>query len=688
MFILIANSIPILFNLLLFFVPLVLYPNTSEIFEFNKIVLTYILTSLIVFAWLVKMIINKRIIFRRTILDIPLLILLGSQLLSTIASVDTRTSFFGYYSRFHGGLLSTITYSLLYWAYVSNMNRKKALKSIFILLSTTVIASIYGVLEHLGIDKDLWVQDVQNRVFSTFGQPNWLAAWLTAIIPITWALALSPKFKSQNAKLKFKIQNFWIWIGLSALFFLTLLYTKSRSGIFGFGAAYLVFWAGSFWSYKNKLKPMLTKYLLITFLLSFIAVLVGTPWTPSVKNLLTNNVYKQPQEKVEATGPALETGGTASGEIRKIVWKGALDIWKNYPILGTGVETFAYSYYNFRPVEHNLVSEWDFLYNKAHNEYLNLAATSGTIGLLSYFIFVFYALLAIYKNSKSSSHILHFALMSAIAGILVTNFFGFSVVPIGILLYIFPAISLSLVLKKDIPELKTEKLVPQTSIFLYTLTIPVFLLVLYFSRYWYVDTLYLKGKLENDSGNFAQGRTILQRVIKISPKEAIYWDELSQSNSGIAQALIDEGSNELALKFADFAVKESTLATNLSPANVNLKRNRARMFINLSILNPAYLIDTIKTLEDAVKQAPTDAKLYYNLALAYLRTGNSDKAAEILEKTIKMKANYRNARFAYALVLVDKGEIKKAKEELEYILTHIAPNDSLVKQEYEQLQNN
>ena len=55
-----------------------------------------------------------------------------------------------------------------------------------------------------------------------------------------------------------------------------------------------------------------------------------------------------------------------------------------YPLFGTGVETFAYSYNFVRPLTHNLTSEWDYVYNKAHNEYFNYLATTGFIGLISY----------------------------------------------------------------------------------------------------------------------------------------------------------------------------------------------------------------------------------------------------------------------------------------------------------------
>ena len=66
----------ILFCILLFLVPIILWPFTSEVFEFNKMVLVYIFTTLITATWIIRMIYEKKLIFRRTILDIPLLLFL------------------------------------------------------------------------------------------------------------------------------------------------------------------------------------------------------------------------------------------------------------------------------------------------------------------------------------------------------------------------------------------------------------------------------------------------------------------------------------------------------------------------------------------------------------------------------------------------------------------------------------
>jgi len=659
-------AIFILFRVLVFFVPIILFPNTSELFEFNKIILVYILTILIVGSWLAKMVLQRKLIFRRTILDIPLGLFLLSQIVSTIFSFDSRTSLLGYYSRFNGGLVSTVCYALLYWAWVANLDAKKTFTALKFLLASAGLVSLYGILEHFGIDKDIWVQDVTARVFSTLGQPNWLAAWLVALIPTTWALAL----KAKGVKAK----GFWFWSLASFVFFLTIIFTKSRSGLLGLGVAALVFWGLSY--SQKRLKAFLT----LSSIIVATALIIGTPWSPSLVKVIAHQPL--PQYSLIG-GTALEGGGTESGTIRQIVWKGALNVWRHYPAVGTGVETFAYSFYNFRPIEHNLVSEWDFLYNKAHNEYLNIMANTGTLGIATYLAMVFFSILLIFR-SKSE---LNIAFLAGLASLLATNFFGFSVVPTSLLFFLFPAFAVGLAGKQIATGAGPKKMDNKQKVLLTFLVLLAGWLLLAVGRYWYADTLFAKGKALNDAGRFVEARSNLVRAVKLSRRESIFWDETSQASSGIAAALWETKDEAKAKEFAETGIKESQTATALSPKNVNLLRNRASMYIKLSAIDKAYLTRAIETIIEAATLAPTDAKLYYNLGLTYLRLGEQDKALATFERTIAMKPNYRDARLAYALVLVDAGQKQKAIEELEYILTRIDPNDTVSKDQLQELTN-
>ncbi len=660
-------------------------------------VLVYIVTTLITATWITRMVIAKKFIFRRTILDIPILVFILSQVISTIFSIDPSTSFFGYYSRFNGGLLSTFCYTILYWAFVANLDRKMSLRTLYSLLTSATLVSIYGVLEHFGIDKNVWQQDVQSRVFSTLGQPNWLAAWVVALIPITWALIIKYKNKFEdkvknniknNTKDKLKLVSLY---ALSALFFVTLLFTGSRSGILGFVVVAIIFWGLILLKYK---KQYLKELIFCNLIVIVFSLLIGTQWTPSIWSLI-----KGPADSTKtvtlASGTVLETGGTESGSIRKIVWKGALEIWKHYPIFGSGVETFAYSYYLYRPIEHNLTSEWDFIYNKAHNEYLNFLANSGAIGLLSYLFLIGAIVYLFFKKLRTpvenserpeQTDIIQLALLAGFSSILVTNFFGFSVVPIQLQFFLFPAIAIALIDNDQELVVNSKALSGNQKTIIYIVLATAGYLIITICKYWYADYLYATGRSYNTLGKADVATKYLTQAIKISPKQSLFYGDsygLASSYVNLALAFDKEKEATQVAQLSTAAIAEINKAVSLTPANINFKRVKFGIYIMLSGIDPNYLVDARDTLLTAIAQAPTDPKLYYNLALIYARTGQTEEAIKILRETIRLKANYKEARLAYAILLIGQKENVEAKTQLEYILNFIDPNDSLTKQTLE-----
>lgn len=659
-----------LFAFLFFFVPLVLWPFTSEVFEFNKMVLVYILTALITGVWAVKCIIEKKFIFRRTLLDIPLLVFLGTQLISTFLSIDFYTSVFGYYSRFNGGLISTICYLLLYWAFVNNFDKNDTLKLVKIWLTSAALVSIYGILQHFGIDKNIWVQDVASRVFSSLGQPNWLAAWVVAFIPLTWALI------DINGKKK----NFWMYLVLSALFFIVLLHTKSRSGLLGFAVASGIYWGFVLIkNFKQKLKP----FLIFNSIYFVFALIIGTQWTPSLNSIISKSANKQMATVPQGT--ALETGGTESGAIRKIVWKGATQVWLHYPIFGTGVETFAYSYYQFRPTEHNLTSEWNFIYNKAHNEFLNFAANTGIVGFLTYLVIIGFSVFQIYRIKFEEFESFKFALIAGFVSILVTNFFGFSVVPIQLQFFLFPAIAFTLTkseegkMKND-TQMHTSQKITIIGILLFTLY-----LLLLTCRYWYADILYNKGKSYNAVPRPDLAIPVLTQAIKLVPSQTLYYGELANSYTSVAMAYNQADDTSPASQFTDLAITNIQKAVDLSPSNVNIRRVEFGTYVKLSTIDEKYLIPARNSLIEAIKLAPTDAKLYYNLGVADANLGDYQNALINLKTAVDLKPDYSDARIQYAALLVHLKKNDEAREQLNYILTKIDSNNTTAKQALENI---
>lgn len=686
------------FYLLFFLVPLALFPTTSEIFEFNKIVLTYALTAFILASWVARIIVAKKIIFRRSLLDIPILLFLASQVASTFLSIDTRTSLFGYYSRFNGGLMSLFSYALLYWAYVSNMTAKESKNSLIALLSSSYLIGAYAVLQRMGVDKDIWNQNVQERVFSTFGQPNWLAAWISALLPIVWAFLLIYADKARDSKNNIR---FWFLFLFSPFLFLIILFTKSRSGILGFLAADLLFWAIAILPKRNNLlefSKIVKIFIAANLAFVLLAVVVGTPWTPSGPEALMAGGRKIPSTEAATSSPS-DPGGTESGEIRKIVWKGAINIWKAYPLFGTGVETFAFSYPTFRPAEHNLVSEWEFIYNKAHNEYLNFAANTGSVGLISYLFLIVVIAISFYRNyglpthnfnnsqQMSNSKLINLALLSGWASILITNFFGFSTVPISILFFLYPAVALVIAspTQSKFGNTHSQNLSVGQKITIFSSLLVTSYLLLVISKYWYADYLYAQAKAENDSGNYTQGGEIMLKAIKLSRGEAIYYDELAQSSAGVAVKVSEASDSNNAEKFAQQAIALSDNAVKLSPRNITLRKHQAGLFIKLTAIDTSYLYSARDVMAEIAPLSPTDAKLFYNLGLTLARTGNVDEAVKILKKSTELKPDFRDARFTIALLEMENDNLEEAKVQLEYILNKINPDDILAKQQLEEL---
>lgn len=601
----IARIIHIIFYILVSLTPLIFLEKTSELFEFNKIVLVYGATVLILVFWAMASISERKFIFRKTPLTIPIAILLISQIISTLFSIDFRTSLLGYYSRFNGGLASMLSYAVLYFAFVTFMDSEHTKRVLKLAIASCLLVAIIGILEHFNFSvscillrgtstNDCWVQDAGGRVFATLGQPNWLAAYLVMLIPITWILGIKRPRLS---------------IILSTTLFVTLLFTKSRSGILGLAISEIAYLLLIFYFRQKKL-----------FKTTFISGVIMVALTLAIGIPGTQNLSSVKES-------ALESGGTESGVIRQIVWRGALDVWKHNPIVGTGLETFAYSYYKYRPVEHNLVSEWDYIYNKAHNEYLNYAANSGIFGLITYLTVI---IVSIYQIIKNSNNFLRIGLLAGYLGLLVTNFFGFSVVLTSLFFFLYPAVAYSLVSQNKFKTIKTNKLAASQKLLISgSLILSVFALFI-LGRYWYSDTLYAEGKLAE--------------AIKLSPGESVYWLEIAKSSKNAAMELSESGDNKNAIVVANDADNEAKNALVLSPNNINTRKIATDIYTDLSAIDSSYLLTARQIIIDTVPLAPTDAKVFYLLGAANARINQNSEAINALKYALVLKPIYDDAQ--------------------------------------------
>lgn len=718
----INRSIEYLFYGLFLLAPLIFTGNTSELFEFNKMWLTFGITALIAALWGSKMIILKRPVFKRTPFDIPIFLFLISQIIATIISLDPHVSLWGYYSRWNGGLLSTITYIILFYAFVSNFftsiedkdaHRKSFIernptgieivkRSLLVSVIAGLIASAWALPSHFGYDPtclvfrgtfdvSCWTNDFQPkvRIFGTMGQPAWLAGYLSILIPITAGFIISSLRQTKkllDPRLIFYSITFII-------FYLALLYTGARSGMIGMyaslfvlGATYIFLNRKDLIFLKNKFVAIfLTVIILVSFFAGIRLPVVENFTFNNFRNIITksnappaNSTANQTPEATSSV-TALESGGTNSAKIREIVWSGGLDAWRANPLFGTGVETFAFAYYKYRPIEHNNVSEWNFLYNKAHNEYINYLATTGLFGLLTYMSFVvlaiFIALINIFNKRvkttkylgqlKASSNLnredpLILSLLCSFIAILIVNFFGFSVVIMNIYLFLIPSfllIYLGLIKEEDENQ-KDPKVInyPQwagiAGLFVLALTI-----IFYLVKFWIADTNYALGSNYNRAQEFQTAYPFLQKAVD-QRKEPVFEDELAVNKAVLALTAAQQSgsaSGEVIRKLATESIATSDKLITTHPNNIIFLKSRVRILYTLANLDPSFMPAALEAIKKAATLAPTDASVLYNLGVLYGQNGDSTTAAKVLEQTIAYKPDYREAHYALALFYHDIG---------------------------------
>ncbi len=703
--------------------------------------LTWVLTIVIMGAWLVKMISTRTFTIKRTPLDIPILLFLLSQLISTIFSLDSRVSFWGYYSRFNGGFLSLLTYTFLYYAFVNNSNLAQAKRFLYATLLGAVVVIVWGLPSHFGydptcllfrgsLDTSCWTEAFRPtvRIFSTLGQPAWLAAYLATLLPIVMAMTIWEKEKMHDLPLlasfkKPRIIGLWIFSGLM---YLALLYTDTRGGFLAFWAANGFFWAALYYIRLFPIRKLLTYFLALNALFFFFNFTSGTPVhqldalslrafhsAPAPAPQTTSVTSSNPAPTTPSTIQTNTNNITDSGDIRLLVWRGAFDIWKAHPLIGTGVETYAFAYYLNRPVAHNLTSEWDYLYNKAHNEYLNYLATTGALGLGTHLLFLLTFFFIAFKQLKKArslpktelnkeNWLYVTALPGAFVSIIISNFFGFSVVIMNIFLYFIPVWLLFFSDFQFIKKLEwdfTSKIKKtSSSLNLYqwsgisaVVLIGAFLLIQLF-RFWTADVSYALGmNLDHvgDANSYQTAFTNLQSAVNTRPNEPVFQDEFSLNMAILGSAFIANNNATVGAQLANQAVQLSDTITTNHPNNVVYWKSRVRVFYLLAQIDSQYYKKALEAVLIAKKLAPTDAKISYNVGVLYGQTNQIQNGINELSQTISLKPDYRDAYFARAIFYHQLSESATGQEkvdlynkgvsDLRYILANLSPSDDNAK---------
>ena len=412
----------------------------------NHLIIAMIINVIIIGIYLIVKRIKKQK-YRIKLYDILILIILILTTISMIFAINKQVALFGSYERYEGLLIIIYYFSMLFLCSLLENKTKKYI--IIAILLTGIFQSIYGFLqieEVQGIQ--IMYKHPQVMANGLTYNPNFFGTYM--LICLCYSLGLLV----EENKLIPQIIN----VVLISIFMIGLLISNATSCAV---ALIVILIYVTIYCIKNK---YIEKIICLFILLIFITAIISN----EKKTTLVADVIKTKNETVEiAKGNINDSYGTK----RIKIWKETLKIVPKYILHGSGIDNYMYSFGN-QPLK---ISRK--IYDKAHNEYLQILVTEGIFSLISYLILytiiIIYGIEYTYKNKKVY-------LLLPVMGYMIQAFFNISVIEVAPLFYISIGMLIDrnynnkhILYKKYIKNIIDKVF----SVILFILLIPIFILI-------------------------------------------------------------------------------------------------------------------------------------------------------------------------------------------------------------------
>lgn len=240
-------------------IPLIFTPLTRSVFEVNKLLLLRIITIIIYSLWLFRYILFKSngidnqkeesysfLSFRwqKIGLEIPLMLWIGINILSTIFSQNIYIAIIGAYDRWEG-IITIINYVLLILMYAKLVTKPKYLFWLSGgIIGSTFLSSAYGIFQSLGYDFMNWSVDPTQRVFACINNPVHFCAYVGMVVPLGLGFLLYITDIEQKLKQKslyLELIKWALFAGTVIIYYAQFL-SYSRATWMGFIAAMTLFY--------------------------------------------------------------------------------------------------------------------------------------------------------------------------------------------------------------------------------------------------------------------------------------------------------------------------------------------------------------------------------------------------------------------------------------------------------------
>jgi tetratricopeptide (TPR) repeat protein len=200
----------------------------------------------------------------------------------------------------------------------------------------------------------------------------------------------------------------------------------------------------------------------------------------------------------------------------------------------------------------------------------------------------------------------------------------------------------------------------------------------YFLTSYLADITYAKANTQDQQNQLTSAYDNISLSLGYRPDEPLYHSLAAQILAKKALISHQESQSNVP-SYISQAESHINQATSISPANINLLKQKAQVYYYLSAIDIKYLPHSITALIQASKLAPTDAKAQYTIGKFWEAASNLEEAQKAYEQAIVLKPNYDHAYFAAAQIYLNQKNFTKAKDYFQKTL-QIAPANTEAKE--------
>jgi putative inorganic carbon (HCO3(-)) transporter len=384
--------------------------------RFDFLIIRIAALFILIISFMIIMAKNLKIlgnVVERDSINKALLVYLLLLVLSIPFSGNITRSIIGSPGRFEG-LITIVLYIFLF--IIARLCPKLSDRLWLIIMTSGLLVSALGIVQFFGYYpfSDSVIMEFGGRPYSTMGNPNFLGTYLVLIIPISMYIYV---FKNN----KFGLAGF-------ALLLYCLLCTSTRGAWLGFVAS-IVCLVGLHHICCNIMYDEKKRYVIV-FIIAVIILLIFNFQTGG---RLLDRFLSISNDAIDFLSNNEESDN--AGAFRGFIWKRVIQMISNKPIFGYGIENLLEPFNEL--YENDLIAEFGKIRNfdKAHNEYLNIAVTTGIPSLISYLAFILLVLKRGWLNSKNNYMMI--TVISCVVGYLIQAFFNISMPVTAYVLWIY-----------------------------------------------------------------------------------------------------------------------------------------------------------------------------------------------------------------------------------------------------------